>query len=220
MYDLDISADFKAGSSLSIDPDIVPSNINLSTISFIGRFLSAPLVSIMRDSRTTANQEDSGEGVTILSYPATLGDDQGWTTVETVIVRLDTFFTLDGRFPIYVNRTVPYSGRAASFGYDAAVCVRRYEPWIVETYNTSNVSPSVLRIVGKGNRGASPSPSGNIRGPWIANTRDLTATGKFHAFYAGDDNSVNQALKDNGRYGYYAPSLTVGPAMIPIRYFF
>jgi len=99
-------------------------------------------------------------------------------------------------------------------GYDAAVCVQKYEPWIVEAYNTSVGPPTALRIVEKGYGGTSLLPSGDIRGPPVANTRNLNTTGKNPAFFVAHDNSINQMVKDNGRDRFYVPSPTVSPTVL------
>lgn len=137
--------------------------------------------------------------------------DQGWTTVETVLIRLNTSFTPSGRFPVYSNESLPdANGVETRIGYDAAVCVQKYEPWIIEAYNTSIGSPTALRIVEKGYGSASLLPSGNIQGPPINDTRYLNTTGKNPAFFVAHDNSINQMVKDNGRDRFYVPSPTVG----------
>lgn len=135
--------------------------------------------------------------------------DQGWTTVETVLIRLNTSFTPSGRFPVYSNTSLPdVNGVETRIGYDAAVCVQKYEPWFIEAYNTSIGSPTLLRIVEKGYSNTSL-PSGHIRGGPIMNTRDLNTTGKNPAFFVAHDNSINQMVKDNGRDHDYVPSPTV-----------
>lgn len=137
--------------------------------------------------------------------------DQGWTTVETVLIRLNTSFTPSGRFPVYSNQSVPdANGVESRIGYDAAVCVQKYEPWIMEAYNTSIGSPTALRIIERGYGNTTLSPSGNIQGPPIAGARNLNTTGKNPAFYVAHDNSINQMVKDNGRDHSYVPSPTVG----------
>jgi hypothetical protein len=135
--------------------------------------------------------------------------DQGWTTVETVLIRLNTSFTPSGRFPVYSNTSLPdANGVETRIGYDAAVCVQKYEPWFIEAYNTSIGSPTLLRIVEKCYSNTSL-PSGHIRGGPIVNTRDLNTTGKNPAFFVAHDNSINQMVKDNGRDRDYVPSPTV-----------
>lgn len=133
---------------------------------------------------------------------------QGWTTVETVLIRLNTSYTPSGRFPVYSNRSIPdANGAETRIGYDAAVCMEKYEPWIVEAYNTSVGSPTILRIVGRG-FGNTSLPSGKIQGYPVQNTRNLNTTNKNPAFFVAHDNSVNQIVKDNGRDFSYVPSPT------------
>ena len=142
--------------------------------------------------------------------------DQGWVTVESVLIRLNTSFTPSGHFQVYSNESFPdANGVTTRIGYDAAVCVQMYEPWIIETYNTSIGIPSVLRIVEKGTGVTSPPPSGTIRGAPIANTRNLNTTGKNPAFFLAHDDNINQVIKDNSRDGFYIPSLAVGPVPPP-----
>jgi len=138
---------------------------------------------------------------------------QGWTTVETVLVRFDTSFTPSGRFPVHLNRTSS-SGWLTRMGYDAAVCVQRYEPWIIESHNASTGSASALRIVGGGNNSTSLLPDGKIKGPPIANTRYLNTTGKDLAFAVAREISMKQLVKlTTGQGDPYVPSPTVGPVV-------
>ena len=133
---------------------------------------------------------------------------QGWTTVETVLVRLNTSYTPSGRFPVYSAPDA--SGMGTRIGYDVVVCVEKYDPWIVEAHNTSIGSPTILRIVENG-YGNTSLPSGRIKGYPIQNTRYLNTTNKDPAFYVAHDNGVNQLSKDNDRFGY-APTPIVSPA--------
>ena len=143
----------------------------------------------------------------------TVNADQGWTTVETVLIRLNTSYTPSGQFPVYSKVSIPdANGMGTRIGYDAAVCVERYDPWIVEAYNTSVGSPTALRIVDNSNTSL---PIGKIRGYPLQNaTRYLNTTNKNPAFYVAHDNSINQMVKDNGRDFFYVPSPTVGPATL------
>jgi len=204
----------------------VPSNIDLSTISYICELLLSCLSFFASDLRTTVESPYNDEGITLLSE---LDDDgavtgnQGWTSVETVLVRFDTRYTPSGRFPVYFNYTwhgesdypsVGESNYTSRMGYDAVVCVQKYEPWVVETYNTSIGSVSALRIVGGGNDSTS-SPNGAIRGSPIADTtRYLNTTRKELAFSVARKISINQLTKlTTGRGEPYVPSPTVGPVV-------
>ena len=156
-----------------LDPnDTVPSNIDNSTVTYLGTLLPAPFASFMSDPYTAAKFPDDGQSVSIRPnlisdlYP---GGEQGWTTIEAVLIRLNTLYTTSGRFPVHANKSVPSPDFVEiRVDYDAAVCVQKYEPWIVEAYKTSIVSPILLRVVDKGYRDTPPSPSGNIQGPPIA----------------------------------------------------
>ena len=200
--------------------DTIPSDINPSTISYISRCSTTPLAFFTSNPCDTVNAPDNGEGFTLYSVVRANNDnsptnDQEWWTVETVLIRFDTGYSPSGRFPVHRD-TLNSNGVGITIGYDAAVCVQKYEPWIIETYNTSVVSPSTLQVVGKGNRLTSLSPRGSIRGAPIANTRYLNTTLKNQAFVVAHDNSVDQMWKVNvlgTSLGSYNPSNTVGPVM-------
>jgi len=147
-------------------------------------------------------------------------------TVETVFIHLNTSFTPSGRFPVYSNQTTSLDQYGENFtkwfqiGHDAAVCVQKYEPWIIEAYNASTGSSFALLIVGRGNDGASLSPSGNIRGTRIANTRYLNATGKDTAFIKAYEKSTvrmgEASLNQSSSIVPVAPTPVVGP-VVPLR---
>jgi len=196
--------------------DTLPSNLNLSTISYVGGLLSTPLVLFLPNPCVTVKLPDDGEGFNI-RQTYTQSDDQEATSVETFILRFDTEDTPSGRFPVYLNKTLPHADFAPGhvIGYDAAVCIQRYEPWMIEAYNTSIASPSALRIIGKGTRSTPLSPSGNIQGAPVDNTRYLNTTGKVLAFGVAYTNSINKMVKEITRETDYLPSPTVGPPLPP-----
>ena len=211
---MDLPAEFASLDSSRIDPnDTIPSNIDLSKMAFLSGFLSAPLTFFVPNLRTTVLSKDNGDSVTLWSYITRNPDPTGWTVVESALIRSDTRYTPSGRFPVYLNKSTP--GTEYLIGCDVAVCVHKYEPWIVETYNTSIVPPSVLRVVEKGYGGPSPSPSGNIRGAPITNTRNLNTTGKFPVFLVAYGSSGDQVESENGRSRPYFPFPTVGPVVPP-----
>ena len=161
----------------------------------------------------------SGQPVRYETIQLPADGDQGWTTVESVLVRFNTSLTPSGRFPVFSDQPLPnYDGPQKRIGYDVAVCVQKYEPWVIEAYNASTGSPSALRIVGKGNGSStSLSPSGTILGSPIANTRYLHATGKDAVFTKAHVNSVTRMLRINLEVGVgydnYVPPTLVGPVM-------
>ena len=210
MYGIDILST-RFANPFSFTPeagDTIPSNIDLSTISLVCGFLSTPLASFTSDPHNTVITPANGEGVNLYSTYSYFNRDQEWTTVETVLIRYDTRYAPNGSFPVY------FDGNGTRIGYDAAVCVQTYEPWIIEAYNTTFGSPSALRIVEKGDGSTSLSPSGNIRGAPIANTRYLNTTGKASTFNAAHNNAIHQMMKINDggnvEYRQYAPTPTVG----------
>ena len=212
--------------SLLTDPEFsnlepnytIPSNIDPSTISYASESLSAPLAScVVSKLCATVESPDNGESIILNSHKfGSVAGDQKWMTVETVLIRLDTTLVDHGRFPVYLNKTLPSdSATWRVVGYDAAVCVRRYESWIVETYNTSIASPSTLQLVGKGNASTPLSPSGRIQGSPIVNTRHLNTTGKNPILYTAHDNTIKQMQKDISQDGYYTLPPTVGLVVLP-----
>ena len=105
-------------------------------------------------------------------------------------------------------------------GFDAAVCVQKYEPWIIEAYNTSAGSSFALWIARGQNDSPSLSPSGIIQGPQIAGTRNINTTGKDYAFSRVHNASVHRFWESGlSQYGYpeksFSPTPTVGSTVLP-----
>ena len=196
------------GSSYLDARDTILSNIDPSTISYVGEFLLVHFAFFVSKPYTTVRSPDSGDSVS----PNSQGfRDREWMTIDTVLIRLDTTDMNSAHFPVYLNKTLPTTSVAwGVIGYDAAVCVRRYEPWIVETYNTSIASPSTLRIIGKGNASTPLLPSGKIQGAPNANTRYPNTTGKDAVLTTARYNAVEQMQKDIDK-GFYGLSSTLGP---------
>ena len=214
MYGQDLPTTFTDPGFGSLGPgDAIPSNIDLSTISYLGEFLSTPLSLFVSNPHITARVPANGEGVSLRSlYDPYPNGNNEWMTIETVLLRFSSDYAPSGRFPVYMNSSV--DGRW--MGYDAAVCVRKYEPWIIETYNGTIVSPSALRVIGKGNDSSPLLPSGEIQGDPITNTtRYLNITEKYHAFAIAHRTSIESMTRDNSLDGDYRPYLTVGPIALP-----
>ena len=215
---MDLPPEFtKPDLSAFLANDTIPSNINSSTISYVGEFLSAPLPPSASDPCTAAQMPDDGQTISLRSpyFSQDQAGNRGWTTVETVIIRLNNCCVPSSHFPVYSNKSAFVSDWfEVTVGYDAAVCVQKYEPWIVETYNTSIVPPATFRIVEKGNGSNSSSPSGHIQGTPIANFGYLNATGKEFAFAGARANSIFPILESDDHMDIqYNPSLTVGPVV-------
>ena len=192
--------------------DTITSNIDPSTISFLSEFLLVPLAFFTPNLYTTVSSPDNGEGFNLSSSTDSgLNMDYGWTSVETVIIRYDAMFTTNSAFPVHSNDTEWGDGE---IGFDAAVCVQKYEPWIVEVYNAPFASPSILQIIEKGNGSTSLPPSGDLRGTLIEGTRYLNASGKSPTFNLAHTNGVRQMMKVD--YGEdYIPNPIVGPVASP-----
>jgi hypothetical protein len=76
-------------------------------------------------------------------------DGTGFVTMENILVRLNTSFAPNGTFGIKGDPLADKDGVATFIGYDAAVCLELYEPWVLEVYNSSVGFPSSMRIVDK-----------------------------------------------------------------------
>ena len=76
-------------------------------------------------------------------------DGKGFITVENILVRLNTSYAPNGAFGLEGSSIPDVNGTATFIGYDAAVCLELYEPWVLEVYNSSIGSPSSTRIVDK-----------------------------------------------------------------------
>lgn len=125
----------------------------------------------------------------------------GWVQLETVLVRLNTTHTPHGSFPLLGDLLPPgAAGRASDsrVGFDAAVCVELYEPWVLDTANATAGLPHALRIAGPGSRAGDAAGPLEVReGAMLPKdvARGLNSTGKFSPFVVAHDNSVNQIIK-------------------------
>jgi hypothetical protein len=70
-------------------------------------------------------------------------------TVENILVRLNTTYAPNGTFSTTGSSIPDQNGTTTFIGYDAAVCLELYEPWILEVYNSSAGLPISMRIVDK-----------------------------------------------------------------------
>jgi hypothetical protein len=88
------------------------------------------------------------EEIANLFYPGDFGT--GFVTLETALIRINTTFAPHGVFPTLSPIPVPDAQGFDTFlGYDAAVCLQLYEPWILEVYNCTVAPPTSMRIVQK-----------------------------------------------------------------------
>ncbi|KAF9448401.1 hypothetical protein P691DRAFT_669523 [Macrolepiota fuliginosa MF-IS2] len=146
-------------------------------------------------------------------------DDTGFVSLEIVLIRLNTTFAAQGSFPIRGDPIPDINGTATFVGYDAAVCIEVFEPWVVEVYNSTVGTPTTLRIVEKGNAVGDFSTGGvgekrmgkqlvtNDNGTDVDGVRKTLLSKRIQDVYvAAHQNSVNQIIKDNGRDSFYVPS--------------
>ncbi|KAJ3509093.1 hypothetical protein NLJ89_g5402 [Agrocybe chaxingu] len=136
----------------------------------------------------------------------------GFVTVENILVRLNTTYAPHGKFDVLGPYPLPNEdGNMTYIGYDAAVCVELYEPWVLEVYNSSAGAPATVRIrdaIGTLRDLESEEMQGErITDPLVS--RGLNSSHMWPAYVAGHQNSVNQIIKDNGRDFYYVPSPTL-----------
>jgi hypothetical protein len=127
-----------------------------------------------------------------------LGGD-GWTAALLALIRLDTTFAPQGDFPVYAhNVRDPYKNHTiAQIGYDAVVCIERYEPWIVETYVTKNGPKTTELVDRKGSLNYQNAPGTSNRTAERLNhkdlasaSRNLTSANKMIPFQVASNNSV------------------------------
>ena len=106
-----------------------------------------------------------------------------WIMVETVLVRLNAKYVPNANFPVWREVSIKDALELSTrIGYDAVVCVKMYEPWIVQIYNSSFGVPTTMAIVGKSATTDFEPDDGN-RGPHLDSyTRALNSTGKDSAF--------------------------------------
>ncbi|EEB89772.1 hypothetical protein MPER_12098, partial [Moniliophthora perniciosa FA553] len=138
--------------------------------------------------------EDNGIGHSFKSFPSYQGEDgTGWVQVELLLVRLNTTFTRNGEFQAYYPPEI--QGFPAPIGYDAAVCVELFEPYVVGVYNNSNGIPESLMIIDKA-KSIQPDKSTTREGNTLKGVKsELNSTGRYVAYEVLHDNSNNQIVK-------------------------
>ncbi|KDR76711.1 hypothetical protein GALMADRAFT_225654 [Galerina marginata CBS 339.88] len=159
---------------------------------------------------------NNGVAHSLKSSPSSLGENgDGFITLEHVLVRLNDTYAQNGTFGVKGTTLPDINGTLTYIGYDAAVCLELYEPWVVEVYNSSVSIPGSMRIVDKA---ASIKDMNTqitkeqLKGSRISNPlvkRVLNSTNLTSVYIVGHQNSVNQILKDNGRDSNYVPSPTL-----------
>lgn len=133
----------------------------------------------------------------LLTFKGASGN--GWTTIEVVSTRINNTYTPSGSFPLYGDPIPDATGASTRVGYDAAVCVEAYEPWIIESINSTmtGITPSSSRVVrsGAGFPSALDSEGGVALSRLQNVSRNIDSMGKATAYSAAHDNSINQMIK-------------------------
>ncbi|KAK0191490.1 hypothetical protein F5146DRAFT_1048998 [Armillaria mellea] len=159
----------------------------------------------------TAYFSDNGVAHSLLSKPVTSGDEGfGWISIEWVLVRLNTTYSPSGTFAAYSTESVlDANGTETRIGYDAAVCLELYEPYIVETYNSTTGLPSSTGVISQNKEITDSSAQGAPEEKRTGKARQLNSTRLQDVYDVLHGNSVNQMVKDNGRDAFYVPSPTL-----------
>ncbi|KAF7331706.1 hypothetical protein MKEN_00050400 [Mycena kentingensis (nom. inval.)] len=158
---------------------------------------------------------DNGVAHSFFSSPVSMGDDgAGFVSIESLLVRLNTTYTPQGTFLTHPEQGMPdVNGTQTFVGMDSAVCLELYEPYVLETYNSTTGIPATTRIVSKTNTivDANGKEERNLRRPLTGENlkRELNSSSLRPAYNVAHGNSANQILKDNGRDAYYVPSPTL-----------
>jgi len=168
--------------------DMLPSDVSEDEVAYVGAFVLCAI--IFSADLSPANFTDSGRAHAIDDYPLpTSGSGNGWIWTETVLVRLNNSYTPNANFPVWSADPIEdASGFSSRIGYDAAICVKMYEPWIVQIYNSSLGVPTTMNIVGKSASTDFETEDGNRGLRLDSYTRALNSTDKYWAFwirYAG-----------------------------------
>lgn len=198
-FSLDLPQDLLTPDLSALDAkDTIPLNIDQNSLSYI----SKPSLPHHTDFTTDKLEVKwYNNGVAHSFHTHTILDtaedpSQGWTTIETTLVRLNSSYTPSGKFPVYGSSVPDINGLETRIGYDVAVCMERYEPWIVETYNSSIGSPTTLGIVERGgNLAQAVDGTQKMKGEPVSDSQTLGSADKQSAFFVAHDNSINQMVK-------------------------
>ncbi|PPR03325.1 hypothetical protein CVT24_012601 [Panaeolus cyanescens] len=158
----------------------------------------------------------NGVSLSTKSTAVSRGEEgRGFVTLENVLVRLNDKYAPHSTFAYYnAEPTVNADGTTSRIGYDAAVCLELYEPWIVNVYNTSFGPPTTMSIQSKVDLTTMdpqlPPPSKKSKTITNPNAiRMFNSSALRSAYVVAHGNGVNQVVKDNGRDMFYVPSPTL-----------
>jgi len=164
--------------------ETLPSGVSEEEVGYIGALVLCASISILSADLAPAPFADDGMAHSFVSPPPTTGESGNeYVEMETVLVRLNEGWAPNASFPIRsltpTTETQPSAGM--DIGYDAIVCVKMYEPWVVQIYNSSLGIPTTMTIVGKSATADFEMDYEN-REPY---TQALNYTGKDSAYYIG-----------------------------------
>jgi len=163
--------------------DTLPSGVSEDEVAYVGAFVLCAI--IFSADLSPANFTDSGRAHMLNEYVLPISESRnGWVGIDVVLVRLNNSYAPNAKFPVWSADPIEdASGFSSRIGYDAAICLQMYEPWIVQIYNSSLGVPTTMNIVGKSASTDFETDDGN-RGPRLDSyTRALNSTGKARAFY-------------------------------------
>jgi len=189
---------FNASSVLQLN-DTLPSGLNVN------------------ETALGASFYDNGVAHSFKSDPISMGQEGfGWISIEHVLVRLNTSYAPNGEF-LRMGDIVRQDkdGNLTYIGYDAAVCLELFDPWIVEAYNNTVGFPSSVRLVQPGNE-VKDMNNAHLKEKRMGRpltdpsvSRQLNSSKLRDVYITSHQNGINQMLKDNGRDFYYVPSPTI-----------
>ena len=185
-FSLSLPDVFKTPNLSSLSPnDTLPLGVSEEEVAYIGALVSCAGIPIPSANPAPAKFWDNGVAHSFHSVTPTNGaSGNGWVGAETVLVRLNNSYTHNANFPVWsADAIVDASGFSSRIGYDAAICVEMYEPWIVQIYNSNFGIPTTMRIVNKSASTDFETDYGQ-KGPYLDSyTRVLNSTGKDPAYY-------------------------------------
>ncbi|KIY63410.1 hypothetical protein CYLTODRAFT_432999 [Cylindrobasidium torrendii FP15055 ss-10] len=182
--------------------DTLPIGLDITKISDVAKFYDNGVAHSMKSKPLTLN---------VTGY-------NGWVSIESVLIRMNTTYAPNGVFGAYSTQSIPdVDGNPTHIGYDAAVCLELFEPWVVETYNATLGPPTTMGIVSKGativdspslDKDAKEHRKGDSLDKSSVKTK-LNVTGLNPVYDVLHGNSVNQLIKDNGRDSFYPTNPTI-----------
>ena len=181
-FSLPLPDDFKTTFlPILIPGDALPSGVSEEEVVYTGTFVLCAGIYIFSADLAPAIMSDMG--VAHASHSITIEWENGWLGMETVLIRLNNSYAPNANFPVWSADPIEdASGFSSRIGYDAAVCVEMYEPWIVQIYNSSLGVPTTMAIVGKSASTDFEPDDGNGGLHLDSYTRALNSTDKDSAF--------------------------------------